>query len=233
MTKAQRRMLRLGLIPVLALVLGGAAVTVSTIRGKVEYDYSTTYDKAVDGVTITANVQVQVVPSTDGRVHVTLSGTYADHEPTIDVQNHEPHKLEIGAQCEGANCRLELDVAMPAATRLTLATEGASADLIRLAGTLQITADDGSVNGVRLRSDKVSVSTQGGSVDLGYDTAPSDVEVTTSNGSVYLLVPGTAAYAIDAAADHGSTELKVDNDLSSSNQLHVRSTNGSITIDSN
>lgn len=234
MTGAQRKMLQLGLIPVIALVLGGALVTVSTIGGKLDYNYSTTLDKPFDGVTITANMEVEVAPSTDDKVHVTLSGTYTDHEPTIDVRKTVAEKeVEIGANCDGYNCRLALAVELPSSTRLSISASGASVDLVRLNGPLQITADDGSVNGVRLKTETVSVSTQSGSVDLGFDRAPTNVEVTTSNGSVRLLVPGTAAYAIDAAAVHGSTELKVNNDLNSHNQLHLRTTNGSITVDSN
>ncbi|QNE19063.1 DUF4097 family beta strand repeat protein [Kribbella qitaiheensis] len=234
MTKAQRRMLQLGLIPVLALILGGAAVTVSMIRGKLDYDYSTTYDKAIDGITITANMQVEVAPSRDGKVHVTLIGTYTDHQPTIDVRNLEPraHELQVGAQCAGSGCRLALEIALPSSTRVSISTEGASVELLRLTGNLQVTADDGSVNGVRLGGVRASIKTQSGSVDLGYDRAPANIEVTTDNGSVHLLVPKSAAYAIDAAADHGSTELNVDNDLSSPNQFHLRSSNGSITVDS-
>jgi hypothetical protein len=234
MTGAQRRMLQLGLIPVIALVLGGAVGTVSTIRGKLDYNYSTTLDKPFDGVTITANMEVEVSPSTDDKVHVALSGTYTDSEPAIDVRKTAAEKeVEIGAHCDGYNCRVALVVELPSSTRLSISASGASVGLMRLSGPLQITADDGSVNGVRLKSETVSVSTQSGSVDLGFDRPPTNVEATTSNGSLQLLVPGTAAYAIDAAAVHGSTELKVNNDLSAPNQLHLRTTNGSITVDSN
>ena len=141
--------------------------------------------------------------------------------------------MEIGANCGGYNCRLTLAVALPSSTRLSISASGASVNLVQLNGPLQITADNGSVNGVRLKSETVSVSSQSGSVDLGFDRAPTNVEATTSNGSLQLLVPGTAAYAIDATAVHGSTEINVNNDLNSSNQLHLRTTNGSITVDSN
>jgi hypothetical protein len=233
MTKAQWRMLQLGLIPVLALVLGGAAVTVSVIRGKLDYNYATTYDQPIDAVTITANVVVAVNRSTDGKVHIALSGTYTAGQPTIAVRKPAPasRELEIGADCEGSDCRLVLAVELPGATRLSVSASGASVELRQLTGPIQVTADNGSVNGTRLGSDSVSVSAQSGSVDLAFDRAPANVEVTSSNGSIEVLVPRTATYAIDAAADFGSTQLNVNNDLSSRNQLHLRSSNGSITVD--
>jgi hypothetical protein len=227
-------MLQLGLIPVLVLVVGGAAVTVATIGGKLDYSYSTTLDTPFNGVNITANMEVQVAPSPDDKIHISLSGTYTDHEPTIDVRKPVENKdVEIGAHCDGYSCRLALAVELPSSTPLSVNISGASVDLVRLNGPLRVTAESGSVDAQRLKSQTVTVSSQSGSVDLGFDRAPTNVEATTSNGSVHLLVPGTAAYAIDAAAAHGSTELNVNNDLSSSNELHLRSTNGSITVDSN
>src|SRR4051794_2456315 len=201
MTGAQRKMLWLGLIPVVALVLGGAAVTVSTIRGKLDYNYATTYDKPLDAVTIVSNVMVAVTPSSDGKVHIALSGTYTAQQPTIAVRKPEPEsrELEIGAECVGSGCRLVLAVELPNATRLSVNASGTSVNLRQLAGVIKVTTDNGSVNGTRLRSDSVSVSSESGSVDLGFDQAPANVEVTTSNGSIGVLVPRTAAYAIDAA----------------------------------
>jgi hypothetical protein len=233
MTGAQRRMLQLGLIPVLALVLGGAVVTVSTIRGKLDYNYAATYDKPPDAVAITANMMVAVGPSTDGKVHIALSGTYTSRQPTIAVRKPESHELEIGAGCDGSGCRLALAIELPSATRLSVNASGTSVDLRQLTGVIHVTAADGSVNGTRLRSESVSVKADSGSVDLGFDRAPANVEVTSSNGSIQLVVPRTTAYAIDAAANYGSTDLNVNQDLSSPNQLHLRSTNGSISVNSN
>jgi putative adhesin len=232
MTNAQRKMLLLGLIPVLALVLGGAVGTVSTIRGKLDYNYATTYDKPLDAVTITANMVVAVAPSTDGKVHIALSGTYTSQQPTVAVRKPGSRELELGADCQGTGCRLTLAVELPSSTRVSVNASGTSVELRELTGDIQVTADNGSVNGTRLRSSSVSVSAESGSVDLGFDQAPANVEVTSSNGSIQVLVPRTTAYAIDAAADRGSTELLVNNDLSSPNRLHLRSTNGSITVDS-
>ncbi|MDX6235665.1 MAG: hypothetical protein QOG10_480, partial [Kribbellaceae bacterium] len=39
-----------------------------------------------------------------------------------------------------------------------------------------------------------------------------------------------AAYAISAAADQGSSDISVPNDLSAPRRLNLRSSNGSITV---
>lgn len=234
MTKAQRRMLVLGLIPVIALVLGGAAVTVASIGGKMNYDYSATYVKPGTTVSIAANVQVSVTPSDDDKVHVTMSGTYTNRRPTVEARpNPVQGELAITAQCTGSGCRLELDVELPDGVQLSVDTSEASVDLLRLSAQLRIKADGGSINAARLRSDKVSVTSVSGSVDLGFDRPPTEVQADTSDGSVHVLVPRTATYAIDAAAAHGSTTLNADSDLNSSHRLRLRAADGSITVDSN
>jgi DUF4097 and DUF4098 domain-containing protein YvlB len=227
-------MLLLGLVPVIALVLCGAALTVATIGGKLNYDYVEAYDKPSTTVTIAANVEVLVSPSDDNKVHVRMSGTYTDHEPTVDAQkNVEQGELKISAQCVGGGCRLELDVELPNAVQLSVETSGASVELQRLTGPVRVKTADGSINAVRLRSDTVSVTTLGGTVDLGFDRPPADVKADASDGSVHVQLPRTAAYAIDAAAAHGSTTLNAENDLGSKYRLRLRAANGSITVDAN
>ena len=49
MTAAQRRMLIIGLVPVLVLVVTAAAVTVSLIRGKLSYSYSESFAPGAQG----------------------------------------------------------------------------------------------------------------------------------------------------------------------------------------
>jgi hypothetical protein len=227
-------MLLLGLIPVIALVLGGGAVTVATIRGKLNYDYAEAYDKPTTTVTVAANMDVLVSPSDDDKVHVRMSGTYTDHQPAVDVQkNVAQGDLKISAGCAGRGCRLELTVDLPGAVALSVETSGASVELQRLTGPVRVKTDDGSINAVRLRTDTVSVTTLGGSVDLGFDRPPADVKADSSDGSVHVQLPRTAAYAIDAAAAHGSTTLNAQNDFTSSYKLRLRAANGSIIVDAN
>jgi len=227
-------MLFLGLIPVIALVLCGAAVTVATIRGKLNYDFAQSYGTPAGPVSVAANMDVVVMPSTDDQLHVRMSGTYIEHEPTIDVQHDAAQgEVKVVAHCAGHGCRLELEVEVPDAVALSVAASGASVELQRLTGPVQVKTEDGSINAVRLRTDTVSATTLGGSVDLGFDRPPADVKADASDGSVHVQLPRTAAYAIDAAAAHGSTTLNAENDLGSQYRLRLRAANGSITVDAN
>jgi DUF4097 and DUF4098 domain-containing protein YvlB len=230
LSNIQRRMAFLGVIPVLALVVGGAAVTVSTIRGKLDYDFGSTYDAPRNGVSIVTDVPVAVTPSTDGKVHVNVTGTYISWEPSVDVRKSAQDVLEVATACRDSGCRVDLAVQLPSSTQLKLTTSGVPVDLVRLTGNVQVVANDGPVDAVQLQSDRVSVSSRGGSVDLSFVSPPGNVEATTTNGSIHLLVP-SGAYAIDAAAVSGSTELNLPNALGAQRTLHLHATYGSITVD--
>ncbi|GAA0952512.1 hypothetical protein GCM10009554_55600 [Kribbella koreensis] len=229
LTGAQRRLLTLGLIPVIALVLGGGAVTVATIRGKVDYDVSSAYALPRNGVSIVTDVPVTVTPSTDDKVHVTVGGTYTKLEPSVDVRKSAGEELQISTACRGSGCRIDLTVRVPRAASVKLTTSGVSVDLVGLAGDVRLVVGNGSINAVQLQSQQVSVNARNGSVDLSFDSPPRNVVANTTNGSVQLLVP-TGSYAIDAAALNGSTQLDLPNELGAERQLHVRTTGGSITV---
>jgi hypothetical protein len=230
LTSAQRRMLTLGLIPVVLLVLGGGAVTVASIGGKIDYDSSSAYALPRNGVSVVTDIPVTVIPSTDGKVHVSVGGTYTNREPSVDVRKSPGEELQVSVACRGSGCRVDLTVRVPGGASVKLTSSGGPVDVIGLTGDLRLVTGNGSVNAVQLQSQEVAVSADGGSVDLSFDSPPRTVEANTTNGSLQVLVP-TDSYAIDAAAANGSTQLNLPNELGAQRRLHLRSTNGSITVD--
>ncbi len=104
LTTAQRRMLVIGLVPLLLLVLGGAAVTVSAIRGKLPYDYSAEFVPGERGVSVVSDVPVDVTSSPDGQVHVNVDGSYAAQQPAVNVTPTEG-LLEVRTSCPGRGKR--------------------------------------------------------------------------------------------------------------------------------
>jgi hypothetical protein len=232
LSNSQRTLLTLGLIPTIALVLACGAVTVSLIRGKLDFDYTSEYRQPVNAVAIVSDVPVSVIPSTDDKVHVDVSGTYTSRKPQADVRQSEERELEIGVSCSGTECDVALTVALPSSTTLSVNTTWTSVDLVGLSGEVTLRSYNGSVNGVRLKSAKVTAEVHSGSLDLGFVSAPTFVEASTTSGSLHLLMPATETYAIDAVATGGSATLDVPNDPAAFNALKLRSTGGSITVDS-
>lgn len=229
MTSAQRKMLIIGLVPVLVLVITAAALTVSLIRGKLPYSYSASYAPGPRGVKVVSDVSLQLLASADGQVHVTVDGTYAAAQPSVKVST-VGGMLDVETGCSDVHCDVEVTVEVPGTSAVQVKAEGTSMDAVGVASPLTVAANDGSITLTRVRSPKVSVDAVHGSVDMLFDSAPDQVNATASNGSVTVQVPPTTTYAIDALAAQGSTQVNIPTDPSSSNRLYLRTSYGSITV---
>ena len=229
MTVAQRRMLIIGLVPLLVLVVTGAAVAVSLIRGKLPYSYSASFAPGAQGVRVVSEVPAQLLASVDGQVHVTVDGSYAVAKPAIDVST-AGGVLTIDTSCPDAHCRVDLTVEVPAASAVQAKVEQVSLDVVGVASPLTVDASDGSVDMTRLRSTQVSVDARRGSISLMFDVPPDQVAATASEGSLTVQLPSTATYAVDAVSAQGSNQLDIPNDPASSHHLYLRTSYGSITV---
>ena len=230
MTKAQRTMLLVGLLPLLAVVLGGAGVTVSVIRGKLQYSYSAAFATAGDGVQITSDVSTQVEPSFDGQVHVTVDGTYGAQRPDVKVST-VGKVLVVHTTCPDSHCQVDLTVEVPAATAaLKAKVDGSSLNVAGVSAPLTADVTEGSVDMARVRSPQISVTASQGSISLFFDVAPEQVSASSTDGSITVQLPRTTAYSIDSVASQGSTDVSVPTDPTATHRLRLRSSYGSITV---
>ncbi|MEV0795062.1 DUF4097 family beta strand repeat-containing protein [Kribbella sp. NPDC050459] len=229
LTKAQRTMLLLGLVPLLALLVAGVGVTVGMIRGRLGYNSASEFAAPAQGVRIASDVPTEVLASVDGKVHVTVSGSYAAAKPDIRI-SPMAGALTIGARCPDVHCNVDLTVEVPAETAVEAKVEQVSLDVAGVASPLTLDATGGSVNLARVRSPDVSVNVRGGSITLFFDNPPNRVRATASDGSITVQVPRTVSYGINAVAAQGSTDLSVPNDQSATHQLYLRTRYGSITV---
>jgi DUF4097 and DUF4098 domain-containing protein YvlB len=104
---------------------------------------------------------------------------------------------------------------------------------VRGSGTapLRLGTDNGSVVATELRSASVVADSDNGSVELSFVRPPEQVQATTDNGEVTVVVPddGTA-YALDMGTDNGSTAASIRTDPGSSRSIVARSDNGDILV---
>ncbi len=230
LTAAQRRMLIVGLVPLLVLVVTGAAVTVSSIRGKLPYSYSASFAPGAQGVQVVSDVPAQLLASVDGQVHVTVDGSYAVAQPAIDVTT-TGGLLTVNTGCPDAHCQVDLTVEVPASSVVQAKVERGSLDVVGVASPLTVDVSDGSVDMTRLRSPRVSVDARQGSISLLFDSPPDQVTATAGDGALTVQLPRTTTYAIDAVAAQGSNRLDIPNDPASNHHLYLRTSYGSITVE--
>jgi hypothetical protein len=222
-------MLIIGLVPVLVLVIAGAALTTSLIRGKLPYDYSASFAPGPQGVKVVSDVSLQLLASADGQVHVTVDGTYAVAQPNVRVST-VGGVLDVATSCPDVHCEVEVTVEVPGTSAVQAKADGNSMSAVGVASPLTVEADDGSVSLTRIRSSRVSVDARHGSVDMLFDSAPAQVNATASDGSVTVQLPRTTTYAIDALAAQGSTEVNIPNNPRSTSRVYLRTSYGSITV---
>ena len=90
---------------------------------------------------------------------------------------------------------------------------------------------DGSVIGTGLRSAAVDADSDNGSVRLTFAEPPRNVEATTDNGSVEVVVPDDdTTYLVDIDSQHGSTDIGVRTDPDSDRLVRGRTQNGNVTV---
>jgi len=104
-------------------------------------------------------------------------------------------------------------------------------DLVRLTGPIEATTDNGSVEGIALRSPSVTVDSDNGRVDLTFVEPPMSVRATTDNGSVEVVLPeGPEEYRVDVQTDNGRTNVGVRTDPTSDRVVDAETDNGSVTV---
>ncbi|TDD47188.1 hypothetical protein E1263_35140 [Kribbella antibiotica] len=228
-TTAQRRMLLIGVIPLLLLVVGGALVTVATIRGKITFDYSATFAAGPQGVRIFSAVPTHVIGGASDQVRVSVDGTYAAQQPKVDVTTDQG-VLDIRTVCPAAECEVELTVQVPAAAMVQAKADGASIDVSDLTAKVKIDADGGTATLSRMRSPQVSLDVRKGSSSMQFDEPPEQVTATVSDGSLSVRLPRTTTYNVDAVAAQGSTDITMDSDPAATHRLFLRTSYGSISV---
>lgn len=240
----------------IVVILGAAAVFLGlSLRGTA---INATQEVAA-GTRVSVNLrnaEINLRPSTDGRVHVTAEGSYLGEEPVVTAKTSGEVTSIAGRGCENhwfGRCELQVTVALPEALRVTVLGSNGAVTATGLIGPLDLETTNGridvngasrrlelkSTNGaIRLReatSPRVSATTSNGSVDLDFARAPVSVEATSSNGAVTVRVPVRGVtYFVDVRTTNGAiTTNSVPSDRAAGRTITVRTSNGAVTVAAN
>jgi DUF4097 and DUF4098 domain-containing protein YvlB len=181
------------------------------------------------GVRVDSDVPVDVMTSPDEQVHVSVDGSYTVEQPSVRVTPSDG-LLEVRASCHDAQCKVDVVIEVPASVAVQAKASGTSLNVVGVSGPVSAEASDGSISLMNLRSKQVSATSHRGSVNIALDTPPDNLAATTTAGSITVQVAPSVTYAIDALSAQGSTNLNVSNDPASTHHLHLRTTQGSITV---
>jgi hypothetical protein len=235
---------------VLFLIAAGTAVALTTWATPISKSYT-----ATGGSQVTVNVQnagFEFTPSSDGDVHVELTGWSSGPAPELAVTT-SGDTTTIAGGCTGtwfSRCSIDVTVALPASASLSVAsTNGriSAADLegpvtlnttngelvLRgLNGELDLRTSNGAIRVDDCASGSVVATTTNGAIELGFREAPDTVEATSNNGGVTVRVPSDESYFVDARTTNGGVNTDaIPSDRFADRTITVSTTNGGITVE--
>jgi hypothetical protein len=161
-------------------------------------------------------------------------------------------RLEIRASCPlfgSMWCSVDYQIEVPAGIDLDINADDGRVEVVDVRGALAVdddngsidirgadgplraTTDNGSIDATGVRSATVFADSDNGSVEIVMATPPQQLEASTDNGSVTVVLPDTSdTYAVDADTDNGSVRNDVRTDPSSARTITLSSDNGNVTV---
>jgi hypothetical protein len=218
------------------LALGLVALGTLSIVGSLARD-SKRFERTYSGVAIVdldVGVEsVEVVAEAGASTTLERSVSWSLGEASIS-QRLVGERLVIRSSCPlsiGRGCGGHVRVVVPPSTEVHAESSAASVRAVGLTGTVDLSSSAGSVEGTALKSPDVTASSSAGSTRLSFAVAPTRVQVSSSAGSVEVLVPrGPEAYLVDAGSSAGSSDVAVRADPAASRSIDASSSAGSVRV---
>lgn len=225
-----------GLVGLLALVVGGAASLVAGF-----FEERSTRTTVVDG-TVTAldvragagDVTVEVGPA-GGPTTVTAASTWA-FDPPVETRTLDAGTLRLSATCPASatfaqRCSVDWTVSVPADAAVTVATSSGDIRVEDVAGRVALRTGAGDVRLSAVRSTDVRVETGTGDARLVFATAPDSVVTTTGAGDVTVEVPADGTtYRVVGSSGVGERRVSVAQDPASRHLLDLTSGVGDVVV---
>ncbi|WP_031068001.1 DUF4097 family beta strand repeat-containing protein [Streptomyces sp. NRRL WC-3742] len=242
-----------GVVTVLVVLVTGAGQTLAVVA-KQERVEDTVYPVAVHRIQlVTGSASVRIRPGSDGQVLLTKTLDWTVSEPKVKVDVSAAGVMNVDVQCRRQlsfyNCGAQIDLKVPPGVEVgglvtsgsveledltgPVALEGTSGaiNLNRLTGPVHARTTSGMVQGSELKSNRVEATSDSGSVQLDFATAPANVNATTNSGSVTVTLPRDSHYRINSRTGSGSSQIDGSlGDASSPNSLVAAVGSGSLQI---
>lgn len=249
LTPGRRVALVLGLVATLALTAQTAVGVVAALgRTTVTEDVAVPTPGQLFSLS-SGEGDVEVYPSKDGRLHVQAIKRFGLREPRV-VQSGAGNDLRLSTTCRTLepSCSVDFRVAIPAELALTVSTGSGDVDVRGVAGAVTVSAGSGDIAvadaaapvSVRAGSGDITLEnvagrtvdarTGSGDIDAAFEQVPVEVRARTGAGDVSLVLPGSAAYAVDVDTGAGDETVTVDMAASSPNRIYVRTGSGDVSV---
>lgn len=129
------------------------------------------------------------------------------------------------------DCSTSWDLALPQGTPVRVRTTSGDISVDGLDGDLEVDTTSGDVIGGVFSAKRVTVTATSGDVDLRLSTAPESVVVTSTSGSIRLVLPNDGtAYAVQVSTAAGDVTNELVNAPGATHRIVVETTSGDIEV---
>jgi hypothetical protein len=239
---------------VLLAILGGVIFAgLSVFRGASIAEQGTA-DAGHSVVVDIASANLRFAPSSDGQVHISMTGSFSGQRPTLTVTTADDVTTVRGGCPRGwlfSRCDITVAVQLPGELPLQVQGTNGRIDLADLAGDIVVATSNGrieatstsgnlelrTVNGaIHVQNSvakQITASSTNGRVELDFSSAPSEVTASTTNGAITVRVPDDASrYFIEAHTVNGRINTDaVPSDRTAERTITATTTNGSVTVE--
>jgi hypothetical protein len=114
----------------------------------------------------------------------------------------------------------------------TLESSSGKIEVQNLSGNLSLESSSGDLEAAGLTSGSVTSKSSSGSIELGFRTAPTTVDVTTSSGDASVRLPeGDETYKVETDSKSGDENAEVKIDPAATRTIRVKSSSGDAVVE--
>ncbi|MFJ9178100.1 DUF4097 family beta strand repeat-containing protein [Streptomyces sp. NPDC102360] len=234
-----RRGTRAARAAVLCVTLAATGTLLTACGGSADEEKSAGGSYTVGGKVTALSVttpggDIEVIAGDGDGIKVTEKIRYTGEKPkTEHTTSGGTLTLTPGDGCGPAggpgSCKVSYRVEVPRAVSAALDSSGGDVTVTGLAGSIAVEAGGGKVRADDVAAKSLRVSAKGGSVQAGFTSAPSNVDVDTKAGNVTVRVPNEA-YAVQVSAKGGSEKVGVRTDPASNHKISLTTDGGSVQL---
>lgn len=252
LTAGRRATLTFGL-PFAVFFVGYGALALVNVFGLASYTDTATLTPQAQVLTVKSpEGAIRLLPSADGKVHVTAKGHYTLERPSLHTSSTSAGVTVKGSGCSPFGvlvCGQDITIELPPGFTVVASSSGGDVRATGLSGplqlhssagdvhvdgstgTLNVSSSAGDVKGTNLSSTQVSASSSAGDVSLRFAVVPNAVTATSSAGDVSVRVPGSVAYQVNPHSSSGDTRVTVRRDDASTHVITAGTSAGDVTVE--
>ena len=231
--------------------LGFGTVNTVTVLGHRKETVVTVVDQPVSTLDVSGDGKVQVIGGDVSEITVTAEIDHGIRETqhSVDV---EGDRLVVRSSCPiflTSFCHVGYTIEVPADIDVVVHSDNGSVAITDVIGSidaqsdngelrieggtgeLTLDSDNGSIEASGLEASTVFARSDNGRIELDFAAAPRSVDVSSSNGSVDVVVPqGSGPYVVDADSSNGSVDTLVRTDPDAERSIRAHSSNGDVRV---